>query len=121
MASATIDQATYAKALERAHTDGLQIIGRGHRKSDNVMVVFVTGKSRASYQVAVFPTRMVCNCQASGYCKHRALVREDLAARRAAVVAAQVASIVEAPVVKVAPKLVACRGINDTAPISIWK
>ena len=111
MAALQVEATDYERALARAQAEGLQIIGRGMRKSDGAHVVFVTGKTRASYQVIVFPLRLVCNCEARGMCKHRALVHADLAER-----ARRSQTVKPAPV-----KRVECRGVNDTRAISIWK
>lgn len=109
MASAAM-MATYEKALERAHTDGLVIIGRGTRKSDGASVVYVTSSSKASaYEVAVYADRMECNCPAHAYCKHRAAAREYLINR----------AIHQAA--KVQPVKREIRGYTDTRPITIWK
>ena len=120
MASATVNmQATYAKALERAHSEGIKIVARGTRR-DGVHVVYVSSSRNeaAAYEVAVYATHLHCDCPAQGYCQHRAIVREDMAKRLAAKVEATAKAAERA---LATPTREPVRGINDTRAFSIFK
>lgn len=76
-------QAKYETALERAHANHLQIVGRGYRKADHCPVYAVQSASQPGLAHFVFQTglQLTCTCRAgtfSVYCQHRALVRQAI-------------------------------------------
>lgn len=78
-----------ARALHRAHARGLEVVGKGTRKSDGATVYAVPSSSQPGrwHLVAVTGSRLVCDCQAGQrglMCQHRALVRERIIAERVA-------------------------------------
>jgi hypothetical protein len=71
------------RALSRAHTSGLHIIGTGYRRADGAQVFAVSSASNAvlAHLVTVQGNRLHCDCTAAQYdryCAHRALVHEVL-------------------------------------------
>lgn len=89
-------------AIERAERAGLEVVGTGHRRSDNARIYAVPSQSEPNrwHIVAVVGSRLVCDCVASQYgkiCCHRAAVHVELtvqAARREAA-AAEIAEQLE--------------------------
>lgn len=80
-------QADYTKALERAHTVGLTICGKGWWKPDGSRVVGVSSASEDGriHAVIVRDLALTCDCTAAQhgrYCSHRALVHEMLLEER---------------------------------------
>jgi hypothetical protein len=71
------------RALTRAHTSGLHIIGKGTVRADGTCVFAVSSASDAvlAHLVTVQGNRLHCDCTAAQYdryCAHRALVHEVL-------------------------------------------
>lgn len=107
----------YERALERAHSAGLKVMGRGAWTNGATFHV-VTSASEAGrfHLVTAHAGRLACDCTAGQHgrlCQHRALVREQLETelqrqveQRAAVVAAER---------EVAPLA------RDNRAFSIWK
>jgi|GEM_PF-2097515 Asp-tRNA(Asn)/Glu-tRNA(Gln) amidotransferase A subunit family amidase len=70
-------------ALERAHQQGIEVVGKGTRKRDGAQVYAVTSASEHNrwHLVAALDLALTCDCQAAKhgqYCMHRALVHEYL-------------------------------------------
>jgi hypothetical protein len=77
----------YTKALDRAHSNGLQIVGRGWWKPTGERVIGVTSASQPGtvHVVIVKDLNLQCDCIAAEhgrYCQHRALVHELLLTER---------------------------------------
>jgi hypothetical protein len=87
----------YTAAVERAAKRGVEVCGRGTRKSDGAPVYAVTSGSEANrwHLVVVEAGRLVCDCRACVYCCHRAAVHERMVADRAAAQMAIVAAAVK--------------------------
>lgn len=86
-------QDLYAKALERAHTVGLRVMGKGtwtrEQGGQPFLVVGSASEPSRYHLVTIYPGRMSCDCHAGRYgrmCSHRALAHEEIAveAKRAA-------------------------------------
>lgn len=73
---------TIEAALKRAAKEGIRIIGRGHMTADNSPFWLVSSKDYATtnraYIVTIAGNELHCSCQASGICKHRAVVHAEL-------------------------------------------
>lgn len=74
--------AAYAKALQRAHDEGIQIVGSS-ASDDGRHAWSVLNPTHPDgwYTVrqAHRDASLTCNCAARGYCKHQALVEEEIA------------------------------------------
>jgi hypothetical protein len=73
------------RALSRAHSEQLRIIGRGisRQTGDRVLIVSSNSDPVRGHVVTIQGNRLHCDCIASQYgryCAHRALVHEVLAA-----------------------------------------
>lgn len=71
------------RAMTRAHQNGIQIAGKGMRKSDNRAVYAVTSASEPNRWHLVVPMhgRLTCTCPAGQHgtiCMHRGLIHEYL-------------------------------------------
>jgi hypothetical protein len=82
------------KALDRARTNGLEIMGHGTMKLDGARFLAVNSASQPNvwHIVVIRDGHLECDCEASKYntlCQHRALVHEALKAERDAVIASE--------------------------------
>ncbi|HEX6818530.1 MAG TPA: hypothetical protein VF120_09165 [Ktedonobacterales bacterium] len=70
-----------AKALQRAHHNGLSVIGRGTWDSGGARFLVVGSASEPGrfHLVTIYPGRLVCDCPSRVLCTHRALAHEELA------------------------------------------
>lgn len=116
-----------ARALHRAKARGLEVIGKGTRKSDGATVYAVPSSSQPGrwHLVAVLGSRLQCDCQAGKLgkvCQHRALVHERILAERVALqaITPAVAALRAGGVARgtVAPRYFAGR---SQAPFSLLK
>src|SRR5260370_11740281 len=76
-------QQQYARGLEIATRDSLQVVAHGTRKSDGAAVYAVPSRSQANtwHLVVVEGLHLVCDCKRAkynGYCAHRSAVRARL-------------------------------------------
>jgi hypothetical protein len=97
----TQQQATaLARALERAHTNGLQVRGHGTVKLDGARFLAIDSATLPNvwHIVVIREGHLECDCEASKHgrlCQHRALAHEMLCAEREAVLASERWSLTE--------------------------
>ena len=82
-------QGQLERAIERAHSRGVYIIGTGRLRADGarLFVVSSTSDPVRGHLVVVVGHHLQCDCTAAQYgrlCQHRAIVHERLLAERAA-------------------------------------
>jgi hypothetical protein len=74
--------AEYAKALQRAHDEGIQIVGSSAsddgRRAWSVWNPTHGEQGWYTVRQAHRDAPLTCNCAARGYCKHHALVQEAI-------------------------------------------
>jgi hypothetical protein len=91
----TEQQATaLAKALDRAHANGLQVRGHGTLKLAVARFLAIDSATLPNvwHIVVIRDGHLECDCEASKFgklCKHRALAHKQLVAERAAVLASE--------------------------------
>lgn len=79
MATAQPLSARYDHLLKLAEKAGVRVLG-----VDSGVAMVYSPKSERTYQVTVRAHSMECDCEAYGYCKHRAAVRAYLLTQRPA-------------------------------------
>jgi hypothetical protein len=100
------------RALSRAHTSGLHLIGQGYRRADGARVLVVSSSRdpNVGHVVTIQGSRLHCDCiaaQYERYCAHRALVHEVLAA--------------EAEQVRPSHETALLLPARGNQPVSMWK
>jgi hypothetical protein len=86
----THEQATeLERAITRATIFGIEVVGKGFRRSDHAQIFCTTSHSEPDrwHVVVLAGKRLVCDCKSRSYCTHKASVHMFLltqAARREA-------------------------------------
>jgi hypothetical protein len=90
----------YAKALVRAQSAGIHVVGRGYYKASGHRFILVSSAtSSIAHTVRIVGNTLVCDCKAAinrQYCQHRAVARqsiEEVAHKAAAVLTVEEATI----------------------------
>lgn len=85
----------YERALDRAHRNGLAVVGDGHWRQGGARFLVVGSASEPSrfHLVTLYPGRLVCDCPARALCQHRALARDYLEREREQQLQVEVANL----------------------------